>query len=102
MRPSPSIGCCSACWRASSSSLAAAGVGTSTPLRPGQPLGFLLERGRFKPVAIPRGLEDLALQGIVPFNINDRGRVVGLAPIADATPSPQPTSTPPRDGMSGS
>jgi hypothetical protein len=39
--------------------------------------GFLLERGRFKPVAIPRGLEDLARQGIAPIDINDRGRVVG-------------------------
>jgi hypothetical protein len=41
------------------------------------PPGFLLERGRFKPVAIPRRLEDLAPQGIGPFGINDRGQIVG-------------------------
>jgi hypothetical protein len=39
--------------------------------------GFLLERGRFKPVAIPRGQEDLAPQGIAPININDGGQIVG-------------------------
>jgi probable HAF family extracellular repeat protein len=42
--------------------------------------GFLLERGRFKPVAIPRGLEDLAPQGIAPIDINDRGQIVGAYP----------------------
>jgi uncharacterized membrane protein len=41
------------------------------------PPRFLLERGRFKPVAIPRGLEDLAPQGISPLDINDRGQIVG-------------------------
>jgi probable HAF family extracellular repeat protein len=39
--------------------------------------GFVLERGRFKPVALPRGLEDLAPQGISPMGINDRGQLVG-------------------------
>jgi probable HAF family extracellular repeat protein len=47
--------------------------GASSP-----PPGFLLERGRFKPVAIPRVLEDLAPQGIGPIDINDRGQVVGV------------------------
>jgi probable HAF family extracellular repeat protein len=41
------------------------------------PPGFLLERGRFKPVVIPRGLEDLAPEGIGPININDWGQIVG-------------------------
>src|SRR5512132_3467977 len=41
------------------------------------PPGFLLERGRFKPVPIPRGLEDLAPQGISPIDINDQGQLVG-------------------------
>jgi probable HAF family extracellular repeat protein len=40
--------------------------------------GFLLEHGRFKPVAIPRGLEDLAPQGIIPTSLNDRGQIVGV------------------------
>jgi probable HAF family extracellular repeat protein len=41
------------------------------------PPGFLLERGRFTAVAIPRGLEDLAPQGISPLDIGDRGQIVG-------------------------
>src|SRR5512133_988859 len=41
------------------------------------PPGFLLERGRFKPVPIPRGLEDLAPQGISPIDIHDQGQLVG-------------------------
>jgi probable HAF family extracellular repeat protein len=46
--------------------------------RPGSSVpGFLLERGRFLPVAIPRGLEDLAPGGISPIKINDRGQIVG-------------------------
>jgi uncharacterized membrane protein len=39
--------------------------------------GFLLERGRFLPVAIPRGLEQLAPRGISPIGINERGQIVG-------------------------
>jgi len=39
--------------------------------------GFLLERGRFLPVTIPRGLEDLAPGGLSPLKINDRGQIVG-------------------------
>jgi probable HAF family extracellular repeat protein len=46
--------------------------GVSSP-----PPGFLLERGRFKPVAIPRGLEDLAPEGIGPFGINNQEQIVG-------------------------
>jgi hypothetical protein len=41
------------------------------------PPGFLLERGRFKPVALPPGLEDLTLRGIAPIDLNDRGQIVG-------------------------
>jgi probable HAF family extracellular repeat protein len=47
------------------------------------PPGFLWERGRFKPVAIPRGLEDLAPQGIAPIGINDRGQIVGTYGVLD-------------------
>jgi probable HAF family extracellular repeat protein len=39
------------------------------------PPGFLLERGRFTPVAPPPGLEDLA--PIAPIDLNDRGQIVG-------------------------
>jgi hypothetical protein len=48
----------------------ATGAGTPPP-------GFLLERGRFKPVALPRGLEDLTLRGIAPIDLNDRRQIVG-------------------------
>jgi hypothetical protein len=47
-------------------------AGTGTP-----PPGFLLERGRFKPVALPPGLEDLTLRGIAPVDLNDRRQIVG-------------------------
>jgi hypothetical protein len=46
--------------------------GASSP-----PPGFLLERGRFKPVVPPPGLEDLDPQGIAPLDLNDRGQIVG-------------------------
>jgi probable HAF family extracellular repeat protein len=49
--------------------------------------GFLLERGRFKPIAIPRGLEDLAPEGIGPTGINDRGQIVGA--YADPAGAPR-------------
>jgi hypothetical protein len=39
--------------------------------------GFLLERGRFHPVTIPPGLEDLAPLGIGPTDLNDRDHIVG-------------------------
>jgi hypothetical protein len=45
-------------------------AGTGTP-----PPGFLLERGRFTPVAPPPGLEDLA--PIAPVDLNDRRQIVG-------------------------
>jgi probable HAF family extracellular repeat protein len=41
------------------------------------PPGFLLERGRFTPVTLPPGLEDLTLRGIAPIDLNDRGQIVG-------------------------
>ena len=41
------------------------------------PPGFLLERGRFTPVAIPRRLEATAPWGINPTGINDRRQIVG-------------------------
>jgi hypothetical protein len=50
---------------------------SQAPRASSPPPGFLLERGRFKPVAIPRGLEDL-----VPFGINDQGQVAGAAVTA--------------------
>jgi hypothetical protein len=34
-----------------------------------------------------------------PQGINNRGQIVGFAPIADTPPSPQPTSTPPMAWM---
>jgi hypothetical protein len=48
--------------------------------------GFLLERGRFKPVVIPRGLEDLAPEGIGPTGINDRGQITGAYNDPAGTP----------------
>jgi hypothetical protein len=47
--------------------------------------GFLLERGRFKPVVAPRGVEGIAPPGIAPIDINDRGQIVGtIGPIESA------------------
>jgi probable HAF family extracellular repeat protein len=43
--------------------------GASTP-----PSGFLLERGRFKPISFPPGLPD---PDPSPFDLNDRGQIVG-------------------------
>jgi hypothetical protein len=45
--------------------------------------GYLWERGRF------RSIEAGGATGI-----NNRGQTVGVAPIADPAPSPQPTATP--------
>jgi hypothetical protein len=50
--------------------------GSSTRPRTGVP-GFLLDRGRYTPVAIPRRLAATAPQGIVPTGINDRHQIVG-------------------------
>jgi hypothetical protein len=72
--------------------------GTSPSQDPGPsspPPGFLLERGRFTPVALPPGLEDLAPYGIAPFDLNDRGQIVGVAGTPWDQASPQPTGTPP-------
>jgi hypothetical protein len=35
----------------------------------------------------------------VAFDINDRGQIVGVAPIADATPSPPPIDPAPMGRM---
>ena len=48
----------------------ATGAGTPPP-------GFLLERGRFTPVVPPPGLEDLYPDGLAPFDLDDRGQIVG-------------------------
>jgi hypothetical protein len=54
------------------------GATTSTaPQAPSPAPGFLLERGRFTPVAIPCGQEQLAPDGINPIGINVRGQIVG-------------------------
>jgi hypothetical protein len=39
--------------------------------------GFLLERGRYRPVAIPPHLAATAPQGISPMGVNDHGQIVG-------------------------
>jgi hypothetical protein len=62
--------------------------------------GFLLERGRFKPIAIARGLENLAPQGIAPFGINDRGQIVGFAVNPEDLASPPTANTAPMGRMS--
>ena len=54
------------------------GSWTGAFTRPRTPIpGFLLERGRFKPVTLPPGLEDLTLRGIAPIDLNDRSQIVG-------------------------
>jgi hypothetical protein len=53
--------------------------GTSPGQDPGAsipPDGFLLERGRFKPVTFPPGLPD---PDPSPFDLNDRGQIVGYS-----------------------
>jgi uncharacterized membrane protein len=51
---------------------------SSPGTRAGSPApGFLLERGRYTPVAIPPHLAATAPQGILPFGINDRRQIVG-------------------------
>jgi probable HAF family extracellular repeat protein len=64
--------------RASGAAAPALAAKLASTASPGSSVpGFLLERGRFLPVAIPRGLEDLAPGGISPIKINDRGQIVG-------------------------
>jgi hypothetical protein len=57
--------------------------------------GFLLDDGRYTPVAIPPHLAATAPQGIVPTGINDRGQIVGAAMTPATRSSPHPTDTPP-------
>jgi uncharacterized membrane protein len=47
---------------------------SQAPRASSPPAGFLLERGRFKPVVPPPGLED---PDPAPFDLNDRGQIVG-------------------------
>ena len=44
---------------------------------PGRTAGFVLDHGRYLPVAPPRGLEDLVSGPLSPFDINDHGQIVG-------------------------
>jgi hypothetical protein len=68
------------------------GATTSTAAQAPSPVpGFLLERGRFTPVAIPRGLEQLAPDGINPVGINDRGQIVGVYSDPENLSGSQPT-----------
>ena len=56
--------------------------------------GFLRHaRGRLTAINRPGAAVTAA------FDINDRGQIVGFAPIADAAPSPQPTHPPPMGRM---
>ncbi len=82
----PADGGVAATTRPATTGTAAGAASTANPagtagrggIRSGGPVpGFVLERGRFKPVAIPRGLEDPAPQGIAPIDINDRRQIVG-------------------------
>ena len=50
---------------------------TSTRVAARPAPGFLLERGRFIPVAVPPGTEDVAPPGIAPIDVNDRVQIVG-------------------------
>jgi hypothetical protein len=54
--------------------------------------GFLLERGRFKPVVAPRGVEGIAPPGIAPIDINDRGQIVGVWVIRERHPASRDVS----------
>jgi len=58
---------------------AATPAGSTTPgaASPGRTAGFVLDHGRYLPVAPPRGLEDLVSGPLGPFDINDRGQIVG-------------------------
>jgi hypothetical protein len=55
--------------------------------------GFLLDRGRYVRLDVPGSRTSQAA------DINNRGQIVGFAPIADAAPSPQPTDPPPMGRM---
>jgi hypothetical protein len=56
--------------------------------------GFLRDaRGRLTAINRP------GAAGTAAFDINNRGQIVGFAPIADAAPSPQPTDPPPMGRM---
>ena len=48
-------------------------TGTGRP-----PPGYVLERGRFTPVAVPPGVEDPSALGIGPTDLNDRRQIVGI------------------------
>jgi hypothetical protein len=74
------------------------GMQATGPTRPGAdaspdrragtpPPGFLLERGRFKPVAPPPGQEDILPLSTAPTDLNDRDQIVGAydSVAADAT-----------------
>jgi probable HAF family extracellular repeat protein len=52
---------------------------------PGRTAGFVLDHGRYLPVAPPRGLGDLVSSPLGPVGINDRGQVVGEYQVADGT-----------------
>jgi hypothetical protein len=54
------------------------GTGPSQDLSVSSPApGFLLDNGRYTPVAIPRRLAATAPWGIAPTGINDRRQIVG-------------------------
>ena len=54
-----------------------AGTTMSGAVSPGRTVGFVLDHGRYLPVAPPRGLEDLVSGSLSPFDINDGGLIVG-------------------------
>jgi uncharacterized membrane protein len=54
-----------------------AGNATAGAASPGRTVGFVLDHGRYLPVAAPRGVADLVSGPLSPFDINDRGQIVG-------------------------
>jgi hypothetical protein len=58
---------------------AAKPTGNTTPgtASPGRIAGFVLDHGRYLPVAPPRGLEDLVSSPLSPFDINDHDQITG-------------------------